>query len=84
MTVTGRVQGVFYRDSCQAEARRLAVRGWVRNRPDGAVEIVAEGTRSAVGRLAAWCRRGPARAQVIDVAIVDEEPVGESDFWVRG
>jgi acylphosphatase len=84
LTISGRVQGVFYRDTCHAEARRLGVRGWVRNRPDGTVEVVAEGTRSAVGRLVAWCRLGPSRAHVTDVAIIDEEPIGESTFRVRG
>ena len=84
MTVTGRVQGVFYRDSCRAEARRLGVHGWVRNRRDGNVEVVAEGSRRAVGLLAEWCREGPPRAHVIDVAIVEEEPIGESTFRVRG
>ena len=46
--VSGRVQGVFYRDSCQQMARRLGVRGSVRNRRDGTVEVVAEGERDAV------------------------------------
>ncbi|HEU0042061.1 MAG TPA: acylphosphatase [Jiangellaceae bacterium] len=80
--VTGRVQGVFYRDSCQQMARRLGVRGSVRNRHDGAVEVVAEGDRDAVGALLAWCREGPPRASVTAVAITDEEPVGETSFRV--
>ena len=80
--VTGRVQGVYYRDSCQQMARRLGVHGSVRNRHDGSVEVVAEGDRDAVGALLAWCREGPARASVTAVAITDESPVGETSFRV--
>ena len=80
--VTGRVQGVFYRDSCQQMARRLGVKGSVRNRSDGSVEVVAEGERDAVEQLLAWCREGPPRAIVTAVAITDEMPVGETTFRV--
>ena len=80
--VTGRVQGVFYRDSCQQMARRLGVRGSVRNRSDGTVEVVAEGSRDAVDQLLAWCRTGPPRARVTAITIVDEPPVGETSFRV--
>jgi acylphosphatase len=80
--VTGRVQGVFYRDSCQQMARRLGVRGSVRNRHDGAVEVVAEGDRDAVNALLAWCGEGPPRAQVTGLAITDESPIGETSFRV--
>jgi acylphosphatase len=80
--VTGRVQGVFYRDSCQQMARRLGVRGSVRNRSDGAVEVVAEGPRDAVDRFLDWCRHGPPRATVTGMTITDETPVRESSFRV--
>ena len=80
--VSGRVQGVFYRDSCRQMARRLGVRGSVRNRHDGAVEVVAEGDRDAVDALLAWCREGPPRANVTGLAITDEPPIGESSFRV--
>lgn len=80
--VAGRVQGVFYRDSCQQMARRLGVRGSVRNCADGTVEVVAEGERDAVEQLLDWCRRGPARANVTALTITDEPPVGETSFRV--
>jgi acylphosphatase len=80
--VAGRVQGVFYRDSCQQMARRLGVRGSVRNRHDGAVEVVAEGNRDAVDALLAWCRQGPPRAHVTGLTITDETPIGETSFRV--
>ena len=80
--VTGRVQGVFYRDSCQQMARRFGVRGSVRNRSDGTVEVVAEGPRHAVDQFLDWCRQGPPRATVTGMTIVDETPIGESSFRV--
>ncbi len=80
--VTGRVQGVFYRDSCQQMARRLGVRGSVRNRNDGTVEVVAEGSRDAVDQFLVWCRTGPSRATVTGMTIIDETPAGESSFRV--
>jgi acylphosphatase len=80
--VAGRVQGVYYRDSCQQMARRLGVRGSVRNRRDGTVEVVAEGSRDAVDQLLAWCRHGPPRAAVTSMTISDETPVGETAFRV--
>ena len=80
--VSGRVQGVYYRGACRAVARELGLRGWVRNRSDGTVEVVAEGSRDAVGDLIAWCREGPPGADVSGLEIADEAPSGESDFRV--
>lgn len=62
--VYGRVQGVFFRDSCRAEAERLGVAGWVRNEPDGTVLAHLEGEAAAVDALVAWCRSGPPHADV--------------------
>lgn len=81
--VHGRVQGVFYRDSCRDEARRLGVRGWVRNRADGTVEVVAEGRRERVDQFLTWCRHGPPRATVTGLDVTDEVPAAERSFIVR-
>ena len=81
--VSGRVQGVWFRESCREEAGRAGVGGWVRNLDDGRVEVVAEGPRAAVDRVVAWCGRGPRRARVDGVDVVDEVPVGERGFRVR-
>ncbi len=81
--VTGRVQGVFYRDSCRSEATRLGVRGWVKNRPDGSVEVVAEGQREQVEALLTWCREGPPRATVTGISVSDEVPAAERSFRVE-
>jgi acylphosphatase len=81
--VSGRVQGVFFRDTCELVASGLGVRGWVRNRTDGTVEVVAEGERAAVDDLLAWCRSGSARARVDRVDVTDEPVAGERGFRVR-
>ena len=79
----GRVQGVFFRDSCDRMARSAGVSGSVRNRNDGAVEAVFEGEPEAVDRMVAWMRQGPRRAYVERVEVFEEEPAGESGFRVR-
>jgi acylphosphatase len=81
--VEGRVQGVFYRDSCRREAQRLGVSGWVRNRPDGSVEVVAEGPRERVEDLLTWCRQGPPRASVTGLSVTDEAPAAERSFRIE-
>ena len=83
VVVTGRVQGVFFRDTCQRVASGLGVRGWVRNRGDGAVELVAEGPPDRVEQLVGWCRQGPPRAQVTGVDVSGEPPAGERGFRIR-
>jgi acylphosphatase len=70
--VSGLVQGVGFRYSTVELGRRLGLRGWARNLPDGRVEIVAEGPEEIVRRLARWCGEGPPGARVSGV---EEEPV---------
>lgn len=76
VVVSGRVQGVGYRASCAARARRAGVGGWVRNRPDGTVEAAFVGGPASVDALVAWCRHGPPLARVDHVAVydADDEP----------
>ena len=62
--VRGRVQGVYFRASTQREARRLGLTGWVKNRPDGSVEIVAEGEEISIRELYGWAQKGPSAARV--------------------
>jgi len=81
--VAGRVQGVWFRESCRDAALAAGVAGWVRNLADGRVEVVLEGPPAAVDRVVAWCRRGPRRAHVDGVDVIDETPVGEQGFRVR-
>jgi acylphosphatase len=83
LVITGRVQGVWFRESCREQAVAAGVSGWVRNRMDGAVEAVLEGPAAAVDRVVQWCHTGPARARVDRVDAQIEEPIGESGFHVR-
>jgi acylphosphatase len=83
VVVEGRVQGVWFRETCRRAAAAAGVSGWVRNRPDGRVESVFEGQPSAVERMVDWCRRGPSRAVVTGVEVFDEPPAGVSGFEVR-
>lgn len=69
LVVRGRVQGVYFRASTEREARRLGLTGWVKNRPDGAVEICAEGEETALEAMVTWSRRGPDGARVDDVEV---------------
>jgi acylphosphatase len=62
--VEGRVQGVAFRYCCHDEARRLGLTGWVRNTPEGDVEVWAEGPKEKLGAFRQWLRRGPPAAQV--------------------
>ncbi len=75
--VTGRVQGVFYRAHTEEKALELGLAGWVRNRADGSVEIVAEGPRPAIEKLIAWCHEGPPMANVKGVLVDWQPPTGE-------
>ena len=84
LEIRGRVQGVWFRGSMQQEAERLGVAGWVRNRPDGAVEAEVEGPRAAVDGLIAWAHHGPRGARVTTVDVRSIEPRGErGEFAVR-
>jgi acylphosphatase len=81
--VRGRVQGVWFRDSCRQEAQRLRVNGWVRNLDDGRVEVVIEGDPVAVGELERWCHEGPPRAVVAGVVALTEPVEGLTGFRSR-
>jgi acylphosphatase len=81
--VRGRVQGVAYRASTRAEARRLALVGWVRNLPDGSVELEAQGPPDAVAALVRWCHQGPIMAEVTAVDVEDVPVEHATSFDVR-
>jgi len=77
LSITGRVQGVFYRDWLIGQARALGISGWVRNRPDGSVEAVVEGAPEMVEAIIARARQGSSASRVADVVIGDapDEPL---------
>jgi acylphosphatase len=71
LIITGRVQGVYYRESMRIEAERLGVTGWVRNRRDGAVEAMVHGMPERVEAIIEWAWQGPAAAQVEHIVITE-------------
>ncbi len=77
LLVSGLVQGVFFRQSTVDEARRLGLAGWVRNLPDGRVEVEAEGERTAVEALVRFCGEGPPGARVDHVEQAWSAPRGD-------
>jgi acylphosphatase len=83
VTVHGRVQGVFFRESTRRRADAAGVAGWVRNMPDGAVEALFEGSAEAVEMLVEFCSRGPSGARVDRVDVAAEEPTGLRGFVIR-
>ncbi len=78
--VSGRVQGVFFRDSCRREAQHHAVSGSADNLPDGRVEVILEGGAPAVEAMIEWCRTGPRHADVDEVQVIEETPEGLHGF----
>ena len=82
--VTGRVQGVFFRQSTRVMAIKNNVNGWVRNLDDGRVEIVAEGENQHIDNLADWCKTGPANSRVDEFELSEENSIDEFEtFEVR-
>jgi acylphosphatase len=83
LIVRGRVTGVFFRAATQREARRLGITGWVKNRPDGNIEIVAEAEEDAIREMVSWAQHGPSAARVDDVDVRWRSYTGEfSDFRI--
>jgi acylphosphatase len=83
LRVSGRVQGVGYRAWAIETARRLGLRGWVRNRADGSVELLATGSDQAVAAMIEAARAGPRAAQVGAVAVAYDEDDGAQEFAAR-
>ena len=82
--VTGRVQGVFFRQSTKVMAIKNNVKGWVRNLDDGRVEIVGEGVIQDIENLTQWCQTGPANSRVDEFELSEENVTDEfENFEVR-
>ena len=81
--ISGTVQGVFFRAHTRSIAQGLNLTGWVKNLPDGRVEVTAEGTRDRIMEFIRWCHKGPAMASVDSVEVYWEEATGEfMDFGI--
>jgi acylphosphatase len=83
LLITGRVQGVGYRDWTRREAVRLGLSGWVRNRPEGSVEALIHGDDATIGQMLDACRGGPPAARVEAVTLHDTHEPVPAGFEVR-
>jgi acylphosphatase len=83
LQITGRVQGVGFRYSMQHEAARLGVNGWVRNRRDGSVEALVQGSAEAIAAITEWARRGPPGGQVASLTVSEAAPEAATSFELR-
>jgi acylphosphatase len=85
VTISGRVQGVFFRAKAREKAVSLGLTGWVRNLPDGRVEVLAEGPDAPIAALLQWCQSGPPRARVDECRVSELKPLGDMrEFLVTG
>jgi acylphosphatase len=82
ITVKGKVQGVYYRQTTREKARALGINGTVSNLSDGSVKIFATGTKEQLDKLLAWCRQGPPRADVSNIEWKEEELRPFDNFMV--
>ena len=84
LTISGIVQGVFFRSTTRHQAMGLGLGGWVKNRRDGSVEIVVEGKIETIANFIQWCHEGPPGARVDHVDLTWEDYTGEfSNFSVK-
>ena len=82
--VSGKVQGVFFRENAKKKAEKLAVQGWIKNLRDGRVEAVFEGHRKNIEEMVDWARKGPIWAKIDDFSLVWEDYQGEfKQFEIR-
>ena len=82
LVIKGKVQGVFFRASTKDKANELGINGWVKNMPDGNVEVLAAGSKGQLENFIRWCRKGPKQAIVSDVIVSNTEETFLNEFWI--
>lgn len=83
LVIKGKVQGVYYRASAREAANKSGIKGWVKNMPDGNVEVLASGSKEQLEKFVEWCRRGPKHAVVHEVIIkTDVKEENLSGFFI--
>ena len=83
LMISGKVQGVFFRDSSRIVAEKLKITGWIKNREDGKVEAVVSGEEKNVKAFVDWCKSGPDRAEVQEVVVSQKEKISFKKFEVK-
>ena len=82
LLISGKVQGVFFRESSRKLAEKLNIKGWIKNTPNGKVEALISGEERDLNDFVNWCRKGPERAEVADVKISKELSIHFEEFEV--
>lgn len=80
--IKGHVQGVYFRASAREKALSLDLKGWVKNNPEGHVELIACGNQENIEKFLNWCRQGPRGAKVTDIQVVAIEAIGFNTFTI--
>jgi acylphosphatase len=83
ITVTGKVQGIFFRHATNETAQQLGVKGFVKNESNGNVYIEAEGEEGHLNQLVEWCKKGPPKARVAQVSFSEGEIKNYTSFEIR-
>ena len=84
LIISGKVQGVFYRASCQEVAQGLGLAGWARNLSTGQVEVLVQGEKEKIEKLIEWCKKGPPEARVNEVKTEWQDLSGKiSNFTIK-
>jgi acylphosphatase len=83
ITVTGQVQGVFFRQGTKIKAKEFGITGIVKNNPDGSVTVIATGTEEQLRQLVDWCKVGPPNAIVTDIQIQKSDAQSFKDFVIQ-
>jgi acylphosphatase len=84
LLIKGKVQGVFYRASAKEAAERLHITGWVKNTPEGYVEVFAQGEDGDLRQFVEWCRKGPDQAVVSEVVELDRRSASPGGIALKG
>lgn len=82
LIIKGKVQGVFYRARAKEAAAKAGITGWVKNTVDGHVEALVSGNKAQLELFINWCRRGPERAEVVEMIIMDELETSFDEFRI--
>ncbi|MBR9860684.1 acylphosphatase [bacterium] len=82
LTISGKVQGVYYRASAVQKAKMLGLEGYVKNEEDGSVSLGMKGEEAAVKEMTSWCKKGPALARVKEVKIEENPEIQANGFDV--
>jgi acylphosphatase len=83
LLITGKVQGVFFRDSSKKVAEKLNITGWIKNRQDNKVEAMVSGDEKDVKAFIDWCKSGPERAEVEEVIVSEKEKISFKKFEIK-